>query len=47
MGLLSQGITDLNCRDEVLMRGGETLYYISGMRLDPAAIAWARMGDVS
>ncbi|AHG48485.1 transmembrane cation transporter (plasmid) [Rhizobium leguminosarum bv. trifolii CB782] len=47
VGLLSQGITDLNCRDEVLMRGGEILYYISGMRLDPAAIAWARMGDVS
>ncbi|MBX5083475.1 transmembrane cation transporter [Rhizobium lentis] len=47
VGMLSQGITDLNCRDETLLRGGETLYYISEIRLDPAAIAWARMGDVS
>ncbi|MFF0922433.1 ion channel [Rhizobium leguminosarum] len=47
VGMLSQGMTDLNCRDEAPLRGGETLYYISGMRLDPAAIAWARMGDVS
>ncbi|ACE94435.1 voltage-gated potassium channel protein (plasmid) [Rhizobium phaseoli] len=45
VGMLSEGMTDLNCRDETPMRGGETLYYISGMRLDPAAIAWARMGD--
>lgn len=47
VGMLSQGVTDLNCRDEALMRGGETLYYISEIRLDPAAIAWARMGDVT
>ena len=47
VGMLSQGMTDLNCRDETPLRGGETLYYISGMRLDPAAIAWARMGEVS
>ncbi|WP_009994740.1 ion channel [Rhizobium sp. Kim5] len=47
VGMLSHGVTDLNCRDETLMQGGETLYYISGIRLDPAAIAWARMGDVT
>lgn len=38
VGMLSHGVTDLNCRDETLMRGGETLYYISEIRLDPAAI---------
>jgi voltage-gated potassium channel len=47
VGMLSKGVTDLNCRDESLLLGGETLYYISGLRLDPAAIAWTQLGDVS
>lgn len=47
VGMLSKGVTDLNCRDEALLLGGETLYYISGLRLDPAAIAWAQLGEAS
>jgi voltage-gated potassium channel len=45
VGMLSNGVTDLNCRDTVMLQGGETLYYISGIRLDPSAIAWTRLGD--
>lgn len=45
VGMLSKGITDLNCPDEALLLGGETLYYISGLRLDPAAVAWIQLGD--
>ncbi|WP_105432383.1 potassium channel family protein [Neorhizobium sp. T6_25] len=47
VGMLSQGRIDLNCGDAAVLRGGETLYYISGMRLNPAAIAWDRLGDAS
>jgi voltage-gated potassium channel len=47
VGMLSKGNTDLNCRDGAMLSGGETLYYISGMRLNPAAIAWDRLGDAS
>lgn len=45
VGMISRGVTDLNCRDTEPVEGGATLYYISGLRLDPSAIAWARLGE--
>lgn len=45
VGMLSNGVTDLNCRDASMLKGGETLFYISGMRLDPTAIGWALLGE--
>ncbi|PDT14867.1 transmembrane cation transporter [Rhizobium sp. J15] len=45
VGMLHKGVTDLNCRDDLQLRGGETLYYISEMRLSSAAIGWAQLGD--
>ena len=47
VGMLSNGVTDLNCRDTAMLQGGETLYYISAIRLDTSAIAWARLGDTA
>lgn len=47
VGMLSEGNTDLNCRDGAMLGRGGTLYYITGMRLNPAAIAWDRLGDAS
>lgn len=46
VGMLSKDFTDLNCDDQTTITGGETLYYISGTRLDPSSIAWARLGEI-
>ncbi|GGA99334.1 potassium channel protein [Brucella endophytica] len=44
VGMASQGLTDLNCRDDVLLKGGETLYYIGESRLEPASVVWPTAG---
>lgn len=45
VGLAHDGVTDLNCHDDVVLTGGETLYYISAHRLDPTAVAWDAGGE--
>jgi len=45
VGLSRDGVTDLNCRDDIALTGGETLFYISASRLDPAGITWSRLGE--
>jgi voltage-gated potassium channel len=45
VGLAHDGVTDLNCHDDLLLKGGETLYYISAHRLDPATVAWNAAGE--
>lgn len=45
VGISRNGTTDLNCRDDIVLSGGDTLFYISARRLDPSSIDWSTLGD--
>lgn len=46
VGLALEGATDLNCPDDRALQGGEKLYYISGARVDPAAVRWSDLKGI-